>query len=46
MRLVVAGGGIVGAACAYAASSLGAHVTLIDVAMPGQATERRVPWRT
>jgi D-amino-acid dehydrogenase len=38
MRLVVVGGGIVGAACAYAASGLGAHVTLIDAALPGQAT--------
>lgn len=38
MRLVVAGSGIVGAACAFAASGLGADVTLIDAALPGQAT--------
>jgi D-amino-acid dehydrogenase len=38
MRLVVAGSGIVGSACAYAASRLGAQVTLIDAARPGQAT--------
>ena len=38
MRLVVVGAGIVGSACAYAASSLGAEVTLIDAGWPGQAT--------
>ncbi|MGH3124135.1 MAG: NAD(P)/FAD-dependent oxidoreductase, partial [Streptosporangiaceae bacterium] len=38
MRLVVVGSGIVGSACAYAASSLGAQVTLIDSGWPGQAT--------
>ncbi len=38
MRLVVVGSGIVGSACAYVASSLGAQVTLIDSARPGQAT--------
>jgi D-amino-acid dehydrogenase len=38
LRLIVAGGGIVGAACAYTASSLGAHVTLIDAGRDGQAT--------
>ena len=38
MRLVVAGSGIVGSACAYVASSLGAQVTLVDAGRPGQAT--------
>ena len=38
MRLVVVGAGIVGSACAYAASSLGAEVILIDAGWPGQAT--------
>jgi len=38
MRLVVAGSGIVGSACAYLAARLGAQVTLIDAARPGQAT--------
>ncbi len=38
MRLVVAGSGIVGSACAYVAAGLGAQVTLIDAARPGQAT--------
>ena len=38
MRLIVVGGGIVGAACAYTASSLGAQVTLIDAGRDGQAT--------
>jgi D-amino-acid dehydrogenase len=38
MRLVVAGSGIVGSACAYVAVGLGAQVTLIDAARPGQAT--------
>jgi D-amino-acid dehydrogenase len=38
MRLVVVGSGIVGSACAYTASSLGAEVTLIDAGWPGQAT--------
>ena len=38
MRLIVVGSGIVGASCAYAASSLGAEVVLVDAAKPGQAT--------
>jgi D-amino-acid dehydrogenase len=38
MRLVVAGSGIVGSACAYVAAGLGAQVTMIDAARPGQAT--------
>ena len=38
MRLVVAGSGIVGSACAYVAAGLGAQVTLIDAGRPGQAT--------
>lgn len=38
MRLIVVGSGIVGAACAYAASGLGAQVTVVDAAEPGQAT--------
>ena len=38
MRLVVAGSGIVGSACAYVAAGLGAQVTLVDAARPGQAT--------
>jgi D-amino-acid dehydrogenase len=38
MRLVVVGSGVVGASCAYTASSLGATVVLIDAALPGQAT--------
>jgi D-amino-acid dehydrogenase len=38
LRLIVVGGGIVGAACAYTASSLGAQVTLIDAGRDGQAT--------
>ena len=38
MRLIIVGSGIVGAACAYTASRLGAQVTLIDAARPGQAT--------
>ena len=38
MRLIVVGGGIVGAACAYTASNLGAQVTLIDAGRDGQAT--------
>ncbi len=32
------GAGVVGASCAYAASSLGAEVVLVDAAKPGQAT--------
>lgn len=32
------GSGIVGASCAYAASSLGAEVVLVDAAKPGRAT--------
>ena len=32
------GSGIVGAACAYTAAGLGAQVTLVDAAEPGQAT--------
>jgi D-amino-acid dehydrogenase len=38
MRLIVVGSGIVGTACAYVASGLGAEVTLIDGGLPGQAT--------
>jgi D-amino-acid dehydrogenase len=38
MRLIVVGSGIVGSACAYAASRLGAEVTLVDAGLPGQAT--------
>jgi D-amino-acid dehydrogenase len=38
VRLIVVGSGIVGASCAYAASSLGAEVVLVDAAKPGQAT--------
>ena len=38
MRLIVVGSGIVGAACAYTASSLGAEVVLVDAASPGRAT--------
>jgi len=38
LRLVVVGSGIVGASCAYAASSLGAEVVLVDAAKPGRAT--------
>src|ERR1700733_12463272 len=38
MRLIVVGSGIVGASCAYTASSLGAEVVLVDAGMPGRAT--------
>ena len=38
MRLVVVGSGIVGSACAYAASVLGADVTLVDSNRTGRAT--------
>ena len=38
MRLIVVGSGIVGASCAYTASSLGAEVVLVDAAKPGRAT--------
>ncbi len=38
MRLVVVGSGIVGAACAYTASRIGAEVLLADADLPGQAT--------
>ncbi|MFY9929348.1 MAG: FAD-dependent oxidoreductase, partial [Streptosporangiaceae bacterium] len=38
MRLIVVGSGVVGAACAYTAAGLGAQVTLVDAAEPGQAT--------
>jgi D-amino-acid dehydrogenase len=38
MRLVIVGAGIVGAACAYTASGLGAQVTLVDAERPGRAT--------
>lgn len=38
MRLVVVGAGIVGSACAYAASVLGADVTLVDADRTGRAT--------
>lgn len=36
--IIVIGGGIVGASAAYHLAHLGAHVTLIDQAQPGQAT--------
>jgi D-amino-acid dehydrogenase len=38
VRLIVVGSGVVGASCAYTASSLGAEVVLVDSAMPGRAT--------
>lgn len=38
MRVIVVGSGIVGASCAYTASSRGAEVLLADAALPGQAT--------
>ena len=38
LRLIVVGSGIVGASCAYAASSLGAEVVLVDAALAGRAT--------
>ncbi len=38
MRVIVVGSGVVGASCAYTASSLGAEVLLADAALPGQAT--------
>jgi D-amino-acid dehydrogenase len=38
MRLVIVGSGIVGAACAYTASRLGAEVILVDADLPGKAT--------
>jgi D-amino-acid dehydrogenase len=38
LRLIVVGSGIVGASCAYAASSLGAEVVLVDAAKAGRAT--------
>jgi D-amino-acid dehydrogenase len=38
MRLIVVGSGIVGSACAYAATRMGAEVILTEAAMPGQAT--------
>ena len=38
MRLVVVGAGVVGSACAYAASVLGADVILIDSDRTGRAT--------
>jgi D-amino-acid dehydrogenase len=38
VRVIVAGSGITGAACAYTAASLGADVVLVDAALPGQAT--------
>src|SRR3984885_11839773 len=38
MRVIIVGSGIVGASCAYTASSRGAEVLLADAALPGQAT--------
>jgi D-amino-acid dehydrogenase len=38
MRVIVVGSGIVGSACACAASRHGAEVTLVDAGLPGQAT--------
>jgi D-amino-acid dehydrogenase len=37
-KIVVIGAGVVGAACAYTATSLGAEVVLVDAARPGRAT--------
>jgi hypothetical protein len=37
-NLIVVGGGIVGAACAYTATTLGAEVVLVDAALAGRAT--------
>jgi D-amino-acid dehydrogenase len=37
-KIVVVGAGIVGAACAYTAASLGAEVVLADAALAGRAT--------
>jgi D-amino-acid dehydrogenase len=38
VRLIVVGSGIVGAACAWEATGLGAEVVLVDAAMAGSAT--------
>jgi D-amino-acid dehydrogenase len=38
MRVIVVGSGVVGASCAYTASSMGAEVVLADAALPGRAT--------
>jgi D-amino-acid dehydrogenase len=38
VRLIVVGSGIVGASCAFEATSLGAKVVLVDAALPGSAT--------
>jgi D-amino-acid dehydrogenase len=38
MKLIVVGGGVVGAASAYTAAGLGADVVLVDADFPGQAT--------
>jgi glycine/D-amino acid oxidase-like deaminating enzyme len=38
MRVIIVGSGIVGASCAYTASSRGAEVLLVDAVLPGQAT--------
>jgi D-amino-acid dehydrogenase len=38
MRLIVVGSGVVGSACAYAASALGASVILVDSDRQGRAT--------
>jgi D-amino-acid dehydrogenase len=38
LRLIVVGSGIAGASCAYAASSLGAEVVLVEAGKPGRAT--------
>jgi glycine/D-amino acid oxidase-like deaminating enzyme len=37
-RVIIVGAGIVGASCAYHATSLGAQVVLVDAGIPGQAT--------
>jgi len=37
-KIIVIGAGIVGAACAYTAASLGAEVIAVDAALPGRAT--------
>jgi len=38
MKVIVVGAGVVGAACAYEASGLGAEVVLVDADLPGRAT--------
>src|SRR5215468_5680047 len=38
MKVIVVGAGVVGAACAYEASGVGAEVVLVDADLPGRAT--------